>query len=590
MSFGRRFIGAAVACTLPLWLLAQGCGHGTRPAPGAGQGGDAGPDSRREAGPADREARESAGDAMPGADADEKAAAPYLASLSVVALSPDAAADGAAAPAVVLTPSFSPSIRDYYVRCGAGQNDLHVSFAASPGSDAVLLEPLPASAALPKQDLSLKLYENAAIVAAAINSAGTTEYWVRCLPHDIPDFTWTPHPDAGAPNPGYYLVGNELPPSGYAGYALVLDGNGVPVWYSRSSTPGGVSNVTALRPGTMSYLPVTFSDEENQGFELRTLSPWSTTFLAPGAGRAFSHELLWLPGSKHYLAIFYQPKANVDLTGLTIGTEALGKGCLLLDCGVVELAEDGSEVWSWLMSDHFDPAAVSTSPIFARTGVFSADGGTQAVDAFHCNSVDVDPPTGNLLISARNTNSVFFVDKASGAVVWKMGGIASCKDPAAFVSVADPFQQQHDARLLPGWSAACRGGSGQISLFDDQAITYARARAIVYDVVVGSGDDAGPEGGCPGLDGGAPGTATVAWQYAGATYSLVEGSFRILADGSRIIGWGLQTVQNVPAFTELNAHGADVLDFYLGGPSYRALKVPVDTFNLGALRSTAGLP
>jgi hypothetical protein len=67
------------------------------------------------------------------------------------------------------------------------------------------------------------------------------------------------------------------------------------------------------------------------------------------------------------------------------------------------------------------------------------------------------------------------------------------------------------------------------------------------------------------------------------------GSFRILPDGSRVIGWG-----DIPGagFSEIDLDGHDLADltFPDGNTTYRALKVPLGAFDLGVLRSTAGLP
>jgi hypothetical protein len=67
------------------------------------------------------------------------------------------------------------------------------------------------------------------------------------------------------------------------------------------------------------------------------------------------------------------------------------------------------------------------------------------------------------------------------------------------------------------------------------------------------------------------------------------GSFRILPDGSRVIGWGLTPGAG---FTEVDSSGNDLLDltFADGNLTYRAVKVPTSAFDLGSLRSTAGLP
>ncbi len=85
------------------------------------------------------------------------------------------------------------------------------------------------------------------------------------------------------------------------------------------------------------------------------------------------------------------------------------------------------------------------------------------VDVFHCNSIDVDPANGNLLVSCRNMVSIFYVERSTGKVLWKMGGKRASLDNATYVLVEDPFFRQHDARLQLGWSADYRDGG------DDEA-------------------------------------------------------------------------------------------------------------------------
>jgi hypothetical protein len=240
----------------------------------------------------------------------------------------------------------------------------------------------------------------------------------------------------------------------------------------------------------------------------------------------------------------------------------------MFDCELVEFdPSTGAIVWTWSASDHFDPNQDST--LLAVVNQL----GTEAVDPYHCNSVDVDPANGNLLVSSRNMNSIFYVERLTGTVLWKMGGSTYTKDNAIYIPVADPFIEQHDARLQPGWSEA--DGTGQISVFDDQSGTTAPARGLLLDVKTGA-------------DGATPG-ATVAWQYKSVANSSDRGSFRISPDGSRVIGWG--TIRNV-TFTEVDVEGRDLLDFVFadGNVSYRAIKVPVSAFDLDVLRRTAGLP
>jgi hypothetical protein len=517
----------------------------------------------------------------------------------LVALSLSATTQADSSAPMELVPRFSSAIHDYYVRCPSPTNAITVSMTASTGASSLLIQPTP-SPSLPAQTVALSVSENEAIVLAATDGDSTAEYWIRCLPRDMPPLRWASHPEAGAPAPGYYLVGNQFPPQGEGGYALVLDGNGVPVWYARAPTGWGACDVDSFASGQISFIPFSLTPSSLNAsvelFEIRQLDPLETTTLEPEGYFTDEHELRILP-SGNSIVFAWPYKAGVDLTGLEAtlpdgGREVLGPNSTILDCDVVEFSPTGAVVWTWVASQHFDPVRDSTAAI-----TYDNATGMPLVDPFHCNSIDVDPKNGNLLVSARNMDSIFYVARSTGAVLWKIGGAAFSKDNAAFVLPADPFYQQHDARLLPGWSETCTGGSGQISVFDDESNETAAARGVVYDVVLGSPDGVPfADGGCGdggSQEGGVGGTATVAWQYRGRASSSGQGSVRMSTDGSRIIDWGtLDAPDPQLVFTEVDADGGALVDFGYAdnSSSYRAIKVPLTQFDLGVLRRTAGLP
>ncbi len=526
-----------------------------------------------------KDAAPSATEAMGSSDPPQDAGSP---SLTALAVSAPASGD---AGAVALVPTFSPDVHDYYVRCDAGANALTVSMAASAGASSLLVQPV-ASPSLPGQTLSVSVTPGQAVVAAATSPAGTTEYWVRCLPADFPPVQWTPHADGGLPTPGYYLVGTAAPTTGC--YAMVLDTHGVPVWYSSCAPASGwgVFDVDSVVEGAVSYDAL--SDEPAE-FEVHQLSPPGTTTVAAAGGLNVDLHDLRLLANGDYLVLSAPLEPGVDLTGMQVplpdgGVETVNGPQTIVACNLLELAPDGTVVWSWTGTDHFDPVADSVSPALLPIG------SNLVIDPFHCNSVDVDPTSGNLLVSSRQMSSVFYVERSTGRVLWKMGGAAASKDGATYVSVADPFALQHDARLLPDWVSGCGAGTGHISMFDDESYTDRSARAVIYDVVLGGGDagSATPDAcGDAGSGGASAGTATVTWQYAGTAASAAMGSFRISSDGSRVVGWGLLPGAG---FTEVDADGHDLLDFAFGDGSttYRAIKVPLSSFDLGALRAAAG--
>jgi arylsulfotransferase ASST len=506
-------------------------------------------------------------------DAPGTASGPTLSLLSVIT-------GGGSSSALV--PGFSPDVYDYYVRCAAGTNDLTVSVNAPAGAKGSLAIETPGGSSKPvgsteaEQTLSLMVSEGQAVVATATDGKASQEYWVRCLPHDFSEMVWDAHGNGCTRTPGYYLLGNNWPVAMQpVAYAMVLDPEGVPVWYHRQADTlkgEGVYDIDSLSSGTISFI----ASPSSQPWQIQQLSPSKMTTVGVGGPLLDDHELRLLPNG-NYLFFTIPIETGIDLTGLSLVTgQALGPNSNIASCAIQEVdPASGSTVWTWDVADHFDPAKDTTYATTGAANWVAPDGGP-VYDLFHCNSIDVDPASGNLLVSARNLDSVFYIDRATSKVLWKMGGPSASKDNASYVPVADPFHRQHDARLLPGWSPSC-GGRGQISMFDDESAEAAHARGIVYDVDVGQGTGCGAA------------VATVAWQYAGTVNSQYMGSFRVASDGSRVIDWGTGGERG-RIFTEVDLAGNDLLDLYFlpGGESYRTVKLPLGAFSLSVLRSTSG--
>jgi len=473
--------------------------------------------------------------------------------------------DGSVAPSLAtlelspltLTPPFSPSIHDYYVRCGAGHNALTVSMTGAFGATASLAQPVASGVAT---TASVDVTENQAIVVVATRASASSTYWIRCLPEDFPSISVSTPTQASPPPPGYVLVGNGLHVSSETGYAIVLDNNSVPVWYHTTKTGGGAVDVDSLATNTVSFVPYldyTFAPG-SAAFEIHSLDPAGVKTVQPNGAPLDFHELRLLPNGDS-LVFTWPVTTGVNLTGLG----SFGNNEDIVNCDIQEIDPAGQTVWRWSATDHLDPVKDCTFP--DTVPVIDASGTAETiVDPFHCNSIDV-AANGDLLVSARNIDSVFTVSKATGAILWKMGGSSYTKDAAPFLQVVgdarNGFYRQHDARLLP---------DGTVSLFDDETGMPGPARALVLSLDLTSR------------------TASVVWQFAGKENAQGVGSFRILADGSRIVGWGIGLGSN-PTFTEVDANGSTLRDVTLAGDySFRAIKVPLSGLNLDQMRATAG--
>ncbi len=230
-------------------------------------------------------------------------------------------------------------------------------------------------------------------------------------------------------------------------------------------------DVSRRQDGSIAYVPSLgyFGTDPTASFVIQALAPWGSRNVQAVGTPTDEHELHVLPNGDA-LVFSYPLVDGVDLTGL--GT--YGPDQTIADCEVQELAPDGALIWSWRGSDHIDP--VRESPDADALAV----GAQNVVDPFHCNSIDVDA-LGNLLVSTRNTDAVFCVDKATGKVTWKLGGTAYSKDGAQLLRVVDDpqgsFSGQHDARFQP---------DGKVSMFDDHTNLPGVARGVEYAIDLAS--------------------------------------------------------------------------------------------------------
>jgi hypothetical protein len=501
-------------------------------------GTDSGDAGARDARPGDGGAHE--GGSVDGAKADADAHPPTVTAISISPLP--------------LTPSFSKATYDYYLHCAAGTNTLAVSMTAAPGSTIALKQPIVTAPATAWTG-TVGVDENQAIVAQVTTGSATEAYWIRCLPADFPKFKMTLHPDAGAPAAGYYLIGDVNPATGESGYAMVIDGNGVPVWYGSTDASWGAVDVDSVVPGTISFVPAfpdSFDPDAGQ-FQILDLSAKTKTYLETSGVPLDVHDLRYLADGD-YLVLAQPILTGVDLTGLS----TFGANEDMIDCVIQELTPSGIVAWQWDAMDHFDPVQDCTYP-----GTVQINGAT-VVEPFHCNSLDV-ASNGDVLVSARHMDSVFLVSKATGDVLWKMGGAAYNKDSAPFIGVVnDPqtsFYRQHDARLMPG---------NYLSLYDNETGMAGPARGVVYTYDLDAG------------------TATPVWIYKAFASAAAMGSVRFQANGACVIGWGGEA--SPYAFSEIDEKGNKLLDFSFtdGDVTYRAIKVATSAFDLDVLRATAG--
>jgi hypothetical protein len=166
-------------------------------------------------------------------------------------------------------------------------------------------------------------------------------------------------------------------------------------------------------------------------------------------------------------------------------------------------------------------------------------------DYFHINAIDLDVD-GNLLIGARNTWTVYKVERGTGRVIWRLGGRKS--DFA--MGAGTRFAYQHDCRS--------HVGGRQVTLFDNGPDPYSRkpeSSALTLRLDVDR----------------KRATLVRRLRHSPPLYARITGNQQVLPNGNAVVCWG-----STGAFTEYGADGTVRFDATLPdrGQNYRVFRFP----------------
>lgn len=474
---------------------------------------------------------------------------------------------------ISMTPTFATGTTDYALRCRSGVNNVQVALtAASPSqtlsvsSNDLNVTPAPRTTIA----VGASLGENQAIV---LNVNGTTQYWIRCLPHDFPVLNVQ---KPGNPSPGWYATGNATGATdgSSAPYAMVLDSNGTPVWYQHA--PGGAVDITVLPDNTLAWsrnLGPGVGATPNGGFTTYAMGTQTSGFIGAPSGYTDAHELVQLPNGNR-VVITTPLLQNVNLSGLP--NASLRGYSAVVNCVVEEFTSSGQLVWNWNAWQQLGASSSIDAYALSYNGI-------PAVDAFHCNSVDYTPGLHRVIVSTRHASAVWEINRdvapnAPDAVVWKLGGNGSVPNGARHLTPqGDPetgFSMEHDARVQ---TINANDEPTRISMYDNHSALPNPpngSRGVVYDI-------------------GGAGAAQFERQFPVApsgSNAAATGSFRIYDNGAdNLVGWGWK---GGSGFTEFDQNGNAMLTqtFPKGDINYRVVKVPTQALDLNLMRKTAGLP
>jgi len=337
------------------------------------------------------------------------------------------------------------------------------------------------------------------------------------LPSDFPNIRAAVY---GVTAPGRLFLSDFQLGVPIPSHLMILENNGTP--FFQRELPG-ISLDFKLQPnGRLTY----FDAAAGRHYALNARYEVVDSFQCGNGYTTDGHDLVVLPNG-HAFMMSYDTQI-MDLSQIVVGGRYDARVIGLI---IQELDRDRNVVFQWRSWDHFQITDIVSHPLTAKL-----------VDYVHGNSIDVDPD-GNIIISSRHMNEVTKISRATGDILWRLGGK---NNQFTFINEPISFSHQHCARRLP---------DGHIILFDNGNFrTPLFSRAVEYAI-----DEVQK-------------TATLVWQYRlnPDVFSVATGSVQRLSNGNTLIGWGTAN----PTLTEVAPNGSLVseLTFDPGVGSYRAFR------------------
>jgi hypothetical protein len=320
------------------------------------------------------------------------------------------------------------------------------------------------------------------------------------------------------------------------GGPMILDHDGGLVWFEPLPAHTEATNLRVQQLDGVPVLTWWQGEITNHGFGLGVDEIVGTHYQSIAQVRAGNgvqadlHEFQITPAGTALLTAYYPILCDLSSVGGAAASAVTDSLFQEIDI------KTGLVTYQWSSLDHV-PLSSSYAAIAGTTTSWP-------FDYFHLNSINLDPD-GTLLISSRNTWTVYDIDAATGQIVWQLGG----KDSSFAEGQGAATVFQHDARPV---------GGDEISLFDNGASPqfHAQSRGVVLALNLQSH------------------TVTRELQFLHPGHPLLadsQGSLEALPGGDWLVGWGQE-----PDFSEFSSGGTLLFDASLPPEyeSYRVLSYP----------------
>src|SRR5215213_5922213 len=332
--------------------------------------------------------------------------------------------------------------------------------------------------------------------------------------------------------PGYIFVAPEQGGASQGG-SMIVDDSGEVVWFRPLQGRNGRAHdfkVQSYRGNSV----LTWMDGVNE-YVIFDQSYREIARISAGNGYYGDHHEFLISPQDTALILIYSP-VPWDLSSIGgLKNDRVWQGI------VQEIdIETGKVLFEWHSIEH-----VGLDETYATV----SQDGRPGLDYFHANSIEVDHDN-NLLVSARQTFTVYKIDRKTGEIIWRLGG----KNSDFEMGPGTRFAFQHDAR---------RQRDGTITIFDNgttiflytvpKAVEESRGIVLKLDERKMS--------------------ATLLREYThpDKQYADAAGNMQLLPNGNVFIGWGRALV-----FSEFSKDGELLFDAKLPPPnrSYRYLRFP----------------
>jgi hypothetical protein len=345
------------------------------------------------------------------------------------------------------------------------------------------------------------------------------------LPVDFPMPTVTV---SNSSAPGKIFLTNFSFIPNFGTYLMIFNNDGSPFFYRKIQ--GACTDLKKISNGNLVYC----DGIKYKYYELDTSYNVVDSFYTGNGYTTDQHELEYLENGHAYLMAYDTVYVNMNLLLPGADTNAMVIGLI-----VQEIDANKNVIFQWRSWDYIPITDCLNQDLFNDT-----------IDYVHGNAIELDTD-GNILISSRHLNEITKINRVSGNIMWRLGGL---KNQFSFINDSIKFNFQHDIRRLK---------NGHITLFDNgNSHTPSFSRAVEYEI----NEQAK--------------TAKLIWQYRNTpdVFGAFMGNVQRLENGNSVIGWGGTIFGPIPTVTEVSSNGTKLFEMKLPHWvfSYRAYRFDWD--------------